>query len=74
MSNVEQFPGLTTLDIDPDTMLCEAVGRMSEVVIVGFDKDGLEFFASSKADAGDIMFHLQRAMWTLNQTLDESCR
>ena len=74
MGDVKKFTGVTRLDIDPDQVLGDAIGEMTEVVIVGFDKDGNEFFSSSVPDAGNAFYHLQRAIWAINQKVDEmSC-
>lgn len=73
-SNVADLTVITTLDMDPDRVLQQAVGKMDEVVIIGFDKDGNEYFASSKSDAGDILFHLERAKHKLMAMFDEDER
>jgi hypothetical protein len=68
---VINFPGPTRLDLDPDSVLQVAVGEMSEVVICGFDKDGNQYFASSVADGGNALWHLERAKWALMKKVDE---
>jgi hypothetical protein len=52
MTKVIDFPlgineGETRLDIDPDKVLTGAVGKLSEVVIVGYESDGSLYFARS---------------------------
>ncbi len=70
-SNVIEFTGLTKLDLPVEKILRKAhAAGLSEVVILGFDRDGDEFFASSRADAGSVMFHLSRAMHGLNMIID----
>jgi len=59
--NVINFPGLTTLNIDPDKVIEAAKGKLEMVVIVGYDKDGFEYFASSDPDGPEILWILQRA-------------
>ena len=71
MSNVVKFPGISFHDIDPDQVLQEAIGELSEVVIVGFGKDGEQYFASSVADGGQSLWHLERAKWALMKITDE---
>lgn len=71
MRNIVDLPVVTTLDTDPDRVLRKAIGGLSEVVIVGFDKDGNEFFSSSMADAGQATWHLERAKWRLMKMVDE---
>ena len=68
--NVTRFPGTTTLDLAPDTLLTEAVGQLSDVVIVGFNHDGEFWFASSSADAAEVVWLLERTKHKLMQTTD----
>lgn len=60
MSNVIRFNGITRLDIDPDVVLEAAVGKLEGVVVIGYDKDGNEYFASSYADGGTPLWLLER--------------
>lgn len=71
MSNVVDLPVVTTLDLNPDRVLNAAIGQLEEVVIVGFDKDGNEYFASSKADSGNVIYHLERAKYKLLKMADD---
>lgn len=62
MSNVVELNNITTLDLDPERVLSRALREgLSQVVIVGFDKDDNEYFASSVSDGGSIIWHLERA-------------
>ena len=72
MSKVIDLPVITKLDLDPDRLLRKAIGEMSEVVIVGFDKNGDEYFASSVADGGACLWHLSRAKKKLLDMPDDS--
>lgn len=47
MSNVIDFNGQTVLDINPDKVLSSAIGELEGCVIIGYTKDGYEYFASS---------------------------
>ena len=58
--NVIPFGGVTRLDIDPDNVLKNAVGKLERVVIAGVDKDGNEYFAASMADGADALWYLKR--------------
>ena len=70
-AGVVNFTGNSTLDLPCDRVLQEALDAgMTEVVICGFDADGVEYFASSCADAGDAGYHLDRAKWRIMTTLD----
>ncbi len=71
MGTVVDLPVITTLDLDPDRLLEKAKGRLTEVVILGFNEDGSEYFASSKADGGAVLWHLERAKHKLIQQADD---
>lgn len=73
-AEVVPFPGVTTLDCDPDRVLESAIGQLECVVIVGVAKDGSEYFASSVADGADTLWHLQRAIHKLMKIADETER
>ena len=57
--NIIRFPGVTRLDIDPDQVLQEAIGKLKGVVLAGFDENGEHYFASSYADGGDALWLLE---------------
>jgi hypothetical protein len=50
----------TTLDIPPDRVLESAVGQLEGVVLLGYDKDGGEYFASSYGDDRIVLWLLER--------------
>ena len=54
------FTGITKLDLPPDQILEAAVGKMEGVVIMGWDAQGDEYFASSYADGGTVLWLLER--------------
>ena len=58
--NVIPFNGITSLDIDPDMVLDEAKG-LESVIVIGYTKDGEEYFASSVADGGEVLWQLERS-------------
>ena len=60
MGKVIEFGGITTLDLSPDRVLEQAKGRLEGVVIVGFDLEGGEYFVSSYADGGTVLWLLER--------------
>lgn len=49
MSNVIPIGGITRLDLPADRVLEGAIGQMKGVVLIGFDQDGNEYFASTYA-------------------------
>lgn len=60
MSNVIRLPCVTSLDLDPDVILEGAAGKLKTIVILGYDHDGAEYFASSVADGGTVMWLMER--------------
>lgn len=70
--NVVVLPVVTTLDLPPERILMGALAAdLDQVVVVGFRKDGSEYFASSLADGGDALWHLERAKLKLLRMPDE---
>lgn len=61
MGKVVQFTGLTTLDHEPDQVLEAALGKLDTCVVIGYNKDGSQFFASSSSDGGMCMWLLEQA-------------
>ena len=61
MSKAKIFPigGITKLNMPPDKILEGAKGQLEGVVLIGFDKDGELYAASSYADGGDLMWLLE---------------
>ncbi len=65
-AEVVQFTGITRLDTDPARVLAGAQeADLTEVVIIGIDANGEEYFASSQADGAAVGWHLDRAKWRL---------
>ena len=66
MAKLIDFPigineGETRLDLDPDEALTGAVGKLTEVVIVGYEADGSLYFASNRANGPDVLWLLKQA-------------
>lgn len=71
-SNVVVLPVVTRLDLPPERILSAAIGaELKSVVVVGYDKDGEEYFASSLADGGDVVWLMERAKLKLLKMADE---
>lgn len=70
-ADILQFGGITYLDLPADTILEKAKGELESVVVIGFDKDGGEYFASSAADGGEVLWHLERAKQALLRVDDD---
>lgn len=62
MTNVVQFPGDTTVNIEPNAVLDAAmVANLSEVVVVGMGDDGSFYFASSEGNGANTLWLLAQA-------------
>lgn len=59
--NVTPLKTYTTICIDPDKILKAAIGEVNPVLIIGDDKEGLLYMASSVANKGEILLLLERA-------------
>jgi hypothetical protein len=67
MGNVVEFTGITRLDGDPDRVLQGAIGELESVLVIGFTKQGGEFFSSSVPDGGTCLWLMERAKLKLLQ-------
>ena len=71
MGTVIRFTGITKHDLQPNVVLDGAPRDLKSVFIMGFDKDGDVYFASSNADGGDLMWLMESAkLHLLNVTTD----
>lgn len=72
MTNVVEIGCVTKLDVPVDRVLRAALeAGMTEAVIIGYDADGNDYFASSKASAEPVLWHLERAKWRLMRQVDD---
>ena len=60
MGDVINIGCITYLDMPADRILEDAIGKLDGVVIMGYDKDGEEVFASSLADGGAVLWLLEQ--------------
>ena len=60
-NNVIPLGMITTLDIPVDTVLEEAKEKMESVLLIGFDKEGELYFASTMADGGEALWLIEMA-------------
>lgn len=66
--NVVILPVVTRLDIQPSRILDAAQSEeFEQVVVIGRTADGDEYFASSAADGGDVLWMIERAKLHLLQ-------
>lgn len=59
MSNVIKSPGETVLDVDPDTVLDAAIGKLESVLVLGWDFNDQPYFAGSTSDMGEILILIE---------------
>ena len=63
---------ITRLDVPVDRVIEGAIKTgLKSVIIIGYDEDGEEYFASSIADGGTVMFLLERAKFKLLNIVDD---
>jgi hypothetical protein len=60
MSNVINIGCITRLNTPVDKVLEDAKDQLDHVVLLGYAKDGSEYFASTLADGGDVLWLLER--------------
>lgn len=53
------FNGITKLDLPPDRVLEQAVGKLQGVIVIGFDHEGQFYGSSSYADGGNAIWLLE---------------
>ena len=72
MGDVVEANFITTLPIPPDRVIEQSAGwGLKEVVIIGCDENGDLRFMSSMPDAGDILYWLEKAKWSLFKIDDQ---
>lgn len=68
--NVIVLPVVTKLDIPADRILDGALeDKLDKVVVLGYDMEGEEYFASSIADGGEVIWLIERAKLKLLNTV-----
>ena len=65
MTNVIPLGCVTKLDLPVDRVLEASKDKLEGVIIIGYDKDGDEYFASTYADGGDVLWLLERCKKSL---------
>lgn len=70
MGDVVDFNAITNQDLDPNKVLTAAIDQLDSVVLIGYDKNGNEYFASSIADGADVVWLLERLKFVLMQSVD----
>ena len=59
MSNVIPLGNITRLDLPVDRVLESAKDQLEGVIIMGYDKEGNSYFASTYADGGEVLWLLE---------------
>ncbi len=60
-TNIVSFTGVSSQKTPPNQVLDSAIDKLESVFIVGYDKEGNEYFASSESDGADALWLLKRA-------------
>jgi hypothetical protein len=60
MSKIINFTGITKLNLPVDRVLDAAKETLEGVVIMGWTTDGEEYFASTYADGGTVLWLVER--------------
>lgn len=74
MSNVViPFRGITKLDLDPDVILDDLKGQVQGFVLMGWTAEGEEFFSSTYADGGTVLWLMERCKRKLLADTEDTC-
>ena len=66
-----EFNGISYLDLPPSRLLTKAAdSELESCIIIGHDKDGEFYFASSKADGGEVLWLIEVAKKKLLEQID----
>jgi hypothetical protein len=60
MAKVVFLNCVSRLDLPADRVLEQAIGNLDKVVLIGYDKEGAEYFASSIADGGTVLWLMEK--------------
>lgn len=62
---------VTYLDLPVDRVLDGAKDQLEGVVIIGYDKNGEQYFASTYADGGTVLWLLEKCKEQLLRSVEE---
>lgn len=71
-TKVIRLPCRTKLDLQPDSILKEAIGKLDRVVILGWNKDEGYYFASSIADGAEVLWLLEKGKFDLMEVTHDA--
>lgn len=69
--NVEFHPDRDRCGISADEILIAAIGKLHEVVIIGYEQDGYEYIAGNSATLKDAAYLFSRGQLTMLRYADE---
>jgi hypothetical protein len=69
--NVIPLGCITKLDLPVDRVLEGAIDKLEGVILIGYDKEGDHYFASTYADGGDVLWLLEQCKQRLLDTVKE---
>lgn len=70
-AQIIELETITTLDLPPERILRKAVeADLDQVIVIGYDKGGNEYFASSISNGPEVVWALERAKLRLLRTAD----
>lgn len=62
VDNIIPLPVITTIPIPVERVLQSAIAAELQIaIVIGYDKDGDLYFASSAADSGEILWWIEKA-------------
>ena len=70
MGKVIPLNAVTRLDLPPNQILDAVRDELECVVVLGYDHDGQEYFATSLADGGEVLWLLERCKVALFAAAD----
>lgn len=70
MADIVRFTGITRLPVDPERVLEDVRGELSEVVVIGHDHEGNFVFSASEPDAASVIYLLEKAKYALMRTVE----
>ncbi|MEE9532721.1 MAG: hypothetical protein V3W52_17215 [Syntrophobacteria bacterium] len=59
MGDLVRLGNVTTLDLPVD-LICDSAKQLEGIVILGYDEEGEEYFASSYGDKKEVLWLLRR--------------
>jgi len=72
-AEIIELDNITSLDIPAERVLRKAAdANLQAAIVIGYDADGGEYFASSISDGPEVLWALERAKLRLLRTVDEA--